>query len=135
MMKGLIGYESAFRNYVRALIEDFVEDNIQYAETRPNFMTTNHVRTDDGSRAIDNEGIMNIIDEEIKAIVEKLKTEGKYFGGMKVIHTSPRSFSRDKIKIALDECVDLKLKYPHLICGMVIAPTSYNARADRNPRI
>ncbi|KAG4427099.1 hypothetical protein IFR05_017418, partial [Cadophora sp. M221] len=34
MMKGLFAYEFAFRNYTRACIMDFVQDNIQYAEIR-----------------------------------------------------------------------------------------------------
>jgi adenosine deaminase CECR1 len=120
MMKGLFAYESAFRNYTCACIEDFVRDNIQYAEIRPNFMTTNHLRTDDGCGSIDNKGIMKIIDEEVKKTVDKLKKEGKYFGGLKVIYCTPRSFSRDRIRVALEECIELKLAYPDLLCGVSI---------------
>jgi adenosine deaminase CECR1 len=120
MMKGLFAYESAFRNYTCACIEDFVRDNIQYAEIRPNFMTTNHLRTDDGCGSIDNKGIMKIIDEEVKKTVDKLKKEGKYFGGLKVIYCTPRSFSRDRIRVALEEFIELKLAYPDLLCGVSI---------------
>ena len=125
-MKGLFAYESAFRNYTRACIEDFIEDNIQYAEIRPNFMTTNYLKTDDGFGSINNEGIMNIINEEMKVTIEKLRAEGKYFGGLKVIYCAPRSFSREKISMALDECIDLKLKYPDLLCGMETNPNSHS---------
>ena len=124
-MKGLFAYESAFRNYTRACIEDFVQDNIQYAEIRPNFMTANHLKTDDGFGSIDNEGIMRIINEEMKITIEKLSQENKYFGGLKVIYCTPRSFSREKISMALDECIDLKLKYPDLLCGMIVCPYKY----------
>ena len=124
-MKGLFAYESAFRNYTRACIEDFVQDNIQYAEIRPNFMTANHLKTDDGFGSIDNEGIMRIINEEMKITIEKLSQENKYFGGLKVIYCTPRSFSREKISVALDECIDLKLKYPDLLCGMIVCPYKY----------
>lgn len=120
MMKGLFAYESAFRNYTCACIEEFVRDNIQYAEIRPNFVTTNHLRTDDGCGSIDNKGIMKIIDEEVKKTVDKLKKEGKYFGGLKVIYCTPRSFSRDRIRVALEECIELKLAYPDLLCGVSI---------------
>jgi adenosine deaminase CECR1 len=117
MMKGLFAYESAFRNYTRACIEDFVKDNIQYAEIRPNFMSTNSLKTDDGKSSIGNEGIMKIIDEELKNTMDKLKREGKYFGGMKVIYCTPRSFKKEQVATALDECIDLKLKYRDLLCG------------------
>lgn len=127
MMKGLFAYESAFRNYTRACIEDFVRDNIQYAEIRPNFMTTNNLKTDDGCGSIANEGIMKIIEEELKTTIDKLNEEGKYFGGLKVIYCTPRSFSRENVKMALDECIDLKLKYPDLLCGMVCSPYYVNS--------
>jgi adenosine deaminase CECR1 len=117
MMKGLFAYESAFRNYTRACVEDFVKDNIQYAEIRPNFMSTNSLKTDDGKSSIGNEGILKIIDEELKNTMDKLKREGKYFGGMKVIYCTPRSFKKEQVETALDECIDLKLKYPDLLCG------------------
>jgi adenosine deaminase CECR1 len=122
MMKGLFAYESAFRNYTQACIRDFVSDNIQYAEIRPNFMSTNSLKTDDGTGSIGNEGIMKIIDEELKKTMEQLEREGKYFGGMKVIYCTPRSFRKEQIEYALDECIDLKLKYKELICGMFNIP-------------
>ncbi len=64
MMKGLFNYESAYREYTRQLLKDFVDDNIQYAEIRPNFMQANQLWTDDGWRQIDNVGIMQIIIDE-----------------------------------------------------------------------
>ncbi|KAH8668073.1 hypothetical protein BGZ60DRAFT_528410 [Tricladium varicosporioides] len=117
MMKGLFAYESAFRNYTRECIRDFVKDNIQYAEIRPNFMATNSLKTDDGTETIGNEGIMNIINEEMKATMEELQQKSKYFAGMKVIYCTPRSFQRQQIAAALDECIDLKKKFPALLCG------------------
>ncbi|KUJ21791.1 Metallo-dependent hydrolase [Mollisia scopiformis] len=117
MMKGLFAYESAFRNYTRACIKDFVKDNIQYAEIRPNFMATNSLKTDDGTGSIGNEGIMKIINEELQSTMEELRKRGDYFGGMKVIYCTPRSFQKDQVAAALDECIDLKHKYKDLLCG------------------
>ncbi|RDL39589.1 uncharacterized protein BP5553_03929 [Venustampulla echinocandica] len=117
MMKGLFAYESAFRNYTRACIKDFVKDNIQYAEIRPNFMSTNSLKTDDGENSIGNAGIMKIIDEELQATMKQIRESGDYFGGMKVIYCTPRSFHKEQIQTALDECIDLKKKYKTLLCG------------------
>ncbi|KAF7904325.1 hypothetical protein EAF00_001659 [Botryotinia globosa] len=117
MMKGLFAYESAFRNYTKECIKDFVKDNIQYAEIRPNFMATNSLKSDDGTRTIGNEGIMHIINEELHWTMQEIRSKGQYFGGMKVIYCTPRSFDRGKIEIALDECIDLKKKYQKLLCG------------------
>lgn len=118
MMKGLFAYESAFRAYTRACILDFVRDNIQYAEIRPNFMSTNSLRTDDGTQSIGNEGIMQIIEEVLALTMQELKEGGQYFGGLKVIYCTPRSFSKSDVEHALNECIELKLKFPKLLCGL-----------------
>ncbi|PQE10715.1 hypothetical protein CJF32_00009812 [Rutstroemia sp. NJR-2017a WRK4] len=103
MMKGLFAYESAFRNYTRACIEDFVKDNIQYAEIRPNFMSTNSLKTNDGKGSIRNEGIMEIINQELRNTMLEIEGQKGYFGGMKVIYCTPRIFKKEQIEVALDD--------------------------------
>lgn len=117
MMKGLFIYETAYREYTRACIKDFVEDNIQYAEVRPNFMSTNSLKTDCGGRTMDNSKIMDILDDGVSKTIDEIKQNGGYFGGMKVIYCTPRSFENGPVETALNECIALKKKYPHLICG------------------
>jgi adenosine deaminase CECR1 len=114
MMKGLFGYESAFRSYTRACIEDFVKDKIQYAEIRPNF-PSNVLRCDNGIDTIDNRGMMRIIIAEIQR--QRAVNPEADFGGLKVIYCCPRSFSNEKIKDSLIECIQLKEEFPDLMCG------------------
>lgn len=117
MMKGLFAYESAFRLYTDACIRDFVEDNIQYAEIRPNFMKSNSLKRDDGRGSIGNHGILEIVEDQMKKTTDELQKEGKFFGGLKVIYCTPRSFQRNQVAYALNECIELKLKHKDLICG------------------
>lgn len=112
MIKGLFSYESAFKAYTRACINDFIDDNIQYAEIRPNFPSNALVR-DNGEGYIDNHGLLRIIQDEI----EYQKTTGRYFGGMRVIYCTPRSFSNKAIEDSLTECMQLKREFPKLLCG------------------
>lgn len=112
MLKGLFSYESAFRAYTKACIEDFINDNIQYAEIRPNFPSNALIR-DDASGFIDNTGLLQIIADE----VELQTKSGRYFGGLKVIYCTPRSFKNEMIEDALNECIELKKKFPDLLCG------------------
>ncbi|KAM0331430.1 hypothetical protein ACHAQA_003103 [Verticillium albo-atrum] len=114
MLKGLFNYETAYRRYTRLLLEDFVKDNIQYAEIRPNFMPTNQVWLDDGSKQVDNRGIMKMIMEEYETFQKK--TDG-YFGGMKIIYCTPRSFNREQVEFALAECLAFKKEWPTWIAG------------------
>lgn len=117
MMKGLFNYETAFRRYTRLFLEDLMRDNIQYAEIRPTFMMTNQLHTDDGSRLIDNYGIMAIIVEEVTRFKEDMRRQSRCFIGIKVIYCTPRSFERAQIKAALDECLVFKKRLPQWIAG------------------
>ncbi|PKS11466.1 hypothetical protein jhhlp_003230 [Lomentospora prolificans] len=112
--RSLFNYERAYRVYTRWLLEDFVRDNIQYAEIRPNFMETNQLVTDDGTSMINNDGIMAIIIDEYRRF--QAQTKG-YFGGLKIIYCTPRVFSRDKVRFALNECIRFKKQWPEWIAG------------------
>jgi adenosine deaminase CECR1 len=112
MLKGLFGHEDAFRAYTEACIQDFIRDNIQYAEIRPNFPSNSLVRSD-ATGFIDNVGLLQIIADA----VEKQRGSGVYFGGLKVIYCCPRSFPNEKVEASLNECIELKKKFPDLICG------------------
>jgi len=114
MMKGLFNYETAYRLYTQALLQNFVDDNIQYAEIRPNFMDTNQLWSDDGERRLENEDIMGIIMEEYRKFQDK--TDG-YFGGLKIIYCIPRSFSNEKVQFALNQCFEFKQRWPEWIAG------------------
>lgn len=117
MMKGLFNYESAYRKYTRLCLEDFMKDNIQYAEIRPNFMTSNQLYYDDGTGPIDNWGIMKIIIDEVERFQAELVSCNKFFGGLKVIYCTPRSFAPKSVKAALDECIEFKKRWPQWIAG------------------
>jgi adenosine deaminase CECR1 len=94
-----------------------MKDNISYAEIRPNFMTSNQLWTDDGTQLIDNKGIMELIIEEVKNFQTDMKKQGKFFGGLKVIYCTPRSFAPAQIDAALKECLKFKQKWPEWIAG------------------
>ncbi|KAL1871624.1 hypothetical protein Daus18300_004624 [Diaporthe australafricana] len=123
MMKGLFNYERAYREYTRRCLEDFVRDNIQYAEIRPNFMDTNQVWTDDGTRKIDNVGIMEMIIQEVERFQRERQGGGDaaatttYFAGLKIIYCCPRSYPREKVANGLAECLRFKQRWPGWIAG------------------
>ena len=115
MMKGLFNYETAFRTYIRLLLDDFSRDNIQHAEIRPNFMKTNQLRTDDGTHTIDNIGMMEII---VSITSEFLASNPKSrFCSLKVIYCTPRIFAPELVAHALDECIAFAQRWPAYIAG------------------
>ncbi|GAB1315879.1 Adenosine deaminase domain-containing protein [Madurella fahalii] len=117
MMKGLFNYETAYKEYTIQCLEEFKEDNIQYAEIRPNFMSTNQVWKDDGSGQINNKGIMDLIIEQYEAF--QRGHQRKVVKGLKIIYCTPRSFPNDLVAAALNECLDFKMtdKYSAYIAG------------------
>lgn len=129
MMKGLFNYETAFRRYTRKCLEEFVKDNVQYAEIRPNFMQTNQILDDSAETKIDNFGTMKCIIEEYEKFMKHvgdMDEDGKIiddsnhrhtFSGLKVIYCTPRSFKREAVKKALEECIEMKKKWPNYIAG------------------
>lgn len=128
-MKGLFNYETAFRRYTRECLEGFVKDNVQYAEIRPNFMQTNQILYDTAQTKIDNFGTMKLIIEEYEKFMKHIgdmgddgkiidnKSHRPTFSGIKVIYCTPRSFNRDAVRKALDECVKMKKRWPDYIAG------------------
>lgn len=133
-MKGLFNYETAYRMYTRQCLEDFMRDNIQYAEIRPTFMESNQLYNDDGTARIDNRGIMGIIIEEVTKFQQDMASQGRYFGGLKVIYTTPRSLPPEDIKQSLDECLCFKQEWPQWIAGTVhirkFQPAAYSLEED-----
>ena len=132
MMKGLFNYETAYRKYTRLCLEDFVRDNIQYAEIRPNFMTSNQLYHDDGTGPIDNTGIMNIIIDEVTKFQHELVAQRRYFGGIKVIYCTPRSLDPAGVKAALDECLAFKQRWPAWIAGFDLVGEESQGRPLRD---
>ncbi|KAH8669229.1 hypothetical protein BGZ61DRAFT_483419 [Ilyonectria robusta] len=65
MMKGLFNYETAYKAYTRRLLENFMDDNITYAEIRPKFMMSNQLWKDNGTERTNNEGF-DLVGEESK---------------------------------------------------------------------
>lgn len=106
MMKGLFNYETAFVKYTEECLKEFERDGIQYAEIRPNFMMTNQIFTDDGSKQLDNEETMR----KIVGTYKKFKSQRPKTTvcGLKVIYCTPRSFPADKVMDSLNQCLKFK---------------------------
>jgi adenosine deaminase CECR1 len=130
MMKGLFNYEKAYREYTRRCLQDFVDDNIQYAEIRPNFMSSNQLSHDDGTGSIDNRGIMMIIIDEVERFRLARGDRGSFFAGIKVIYCTPRSFAPSEVERALKECLEFKKEWPQWIAGKLPSSRDHKLHVD-----
>ncbi|EPE03271.1 adenosine amp deaminase [Ophiostoma piceae UAMH 11346] len=126
MMKGLFNYQTAYIEYTKQFLQSLLDDNIQYAEIRPNFMATNQLWKDDGTEKLANEDIVGIIVN----ICDTFKSENptKNFDGIKIIYCTPRSFDRDMVRFALRECIEFKQRWPDYIAGFDLVGEESNGK-------
>lgn len=94
-------------------------ENVMYAELRP-MLLDKSIPTDDGVGKINNAGQMELIDQAINEKEAELVAKGwkhKFPFRLKIIYCTPRSIPKPMMQEELNQCIELKLKFPHLICG------------------
>jgi adenosine deaminase CECR1 len=115
----LLNYESAYKWYIGQLIDQMIENKVMYAELRP-MLLDKSIPTDDGGGSIDNSKQMQMIIEGVSSKQDQLKKDGRLHEfpfGLKVIYCTPRSIPKKMMQDELKHCIELKQKYPNLICG------------------
>lgn len=117
--KGLVNYEAVYRWYIGAAIDSMIRDKVMYAELRP-MLLDRDIPANDGVHRLDHVQQMTIICEELKKKEIELRAAHQlhlFPFGIKIIYCTPRSIPREKMQQELEKCLNLKLKFPHLICG------------------
>jgi adenosine deaminase CECR1 len=117
--KGLVGYEGVYRWYIGRVIESMIDDKVMYAELRP-MLLDKTIPSNDGLRKLGHRDQMAIICEEVAKKKKELQDQqklDKFPFGLKIIYCTPRSIPLPKMKSELDDCIQLKLAFPELICG------------------
>lgn len=122
--KGLLGYESVYTWYIGEAIDRMIEEKVMYAELRPMLLDKgiprdsgqeNHVLTLADQMRLIIKGV-----KEKQAQLKAREEEHKFPFGLKVIYCTPRSIPKHMMKKEMRDCIQLKLQFPDLICGMSI---------------
>lgn len=117
--KGLLNYRKVYEWYIGQAIDRLIGEGIMYAELRP-MLLDKSIPTDDGRGKIDNVGQMQMIVDAVKAKQKQLDDDGeldKFPFGLKIVYCTPRSIPKKMMVEEMKQCIELKLKYPDLICG------------------
>lgn len=97
-----------------------ISENVMYAELRP-MLLDKSIPTTDGKGIIDNAGQMQLIIDGVKEKQAALKAKGelhKFPFGLKIVYCTPRSIPKTLMQKEMKHCIELKIKFPNLICGM-----------------
>ncbi|KAF2198465.1 cat eye syndrome critical region protein 1 [Delitschia confertaspora ATCC 74209] len=117
--KGLLNYEKVFRWYISNAIDNMIEEGIMYAELRP-MLLDKAIPADDGINKLTHADQMNLILQCVKekqAELQKDNMTTKFPFGVKIIYCTPRSIPKAKMRSEMQDCINLKIRFPDLICG------------------
>lgn len=114
MLDTMINYEPVFRAFLRRLMQQLYADGIKWVEIRRTY--TSRFYLEGSEKPTDNfDEMFQMLDEEVKKF--KASEEGKGFWGIRMIWTSLRFLDTRMIIEDMDNCIAMKLAYPHLISG------------------
>ena len=113
----LMGYYTAYREHVRRILWQFARDGISYAEIRVALNYGYSISSDDGKRQLNQDEIVRIFADTLEEEQPKIMADGLSFFGLRIIYACKRKNSREAMKWCMENCITLKQKFPHLICG------------------
>ena len=117
--KGLLNYEKVYEWYISKAIDAMITEGVMYAELRPMLMDKS-IPTTDGKKKVSHDQQMDLIISCVAKKKEELAKAGKakqFPFGLKIIYCTPRSIPKLKMRSEMQDCINLKIKYPDLICG------------------
>ncbi|KAK4936264.1 hypothetical protein LTR66_015361 [Elasticomyces elasticus] len=113
----MLFYEPVFRRGMQKMLAELVDDGISYVDFRLAFLWEWHP-TGSSKSLKGLEGHTKFFEVWSEEIEKFKKTEkGKSFKGCRMIWTIIRVFDNRMIAESMKECIAIKKKYPHLICG------------------
>ncbi|KAG9102370.1 hypothetical protein FS749_004156 [Ceratobasidium sp. UAMH 11750] len=120
---GLTRYEPILRRYTEQLLFSQIEDGISYVELRVGTSPTGNLISEDAMQNLTSSDVMKVIQGAIGNVRANLTDQGREdeFAGARVIYMALRSVSVEEMVGNLDECIELKAKYPDLIVGFDMA--------------
>ncbi|QRW19965.1 AMP deaminase [Rhizoctonia solani] len=106
-----------------SLLVSQVEDGISYVEIRLGYSPTRTVISEDGTRNLTNSEVLDITQSIIDGVKARLQEQGRgnEFIGARIIYSATRSISVPEMVQQLNDCLELKSKYPDLIAGFDMA--------------
>ncbi|KAG9119191.1 hypothetical protein FRC07_005931, partial [Ceratobasidium sp. 392] len=120
---GLTRYQPILKRYTEQLLRTQIEDGISHVELRVGPAPTGDLISEDGTQNLTMSDVMEVMQDAIDNVRADLNAQGRgeEFVGAKVIYMAIRAVSVEEMVGYLDECLELKAKYPDLVAGFDMA--------------
>jgi adenosine deaminase CECR1 len=82
------------------------------------------IKSGDGNNENDHAGTVQLLADVLGDGLPKIQASGLTFYGVKLIYACLRSITKKHMKWCMHTCIELKQKFPDLICGMSQIPIS-----------
>jgi adenosine deaminase CECR1 len=115
--RSLLCYETAYRENFRRILWLCARESIIYVEIRVALSYMYTISSDDGTRQYSQSDMMQMFIDILEEEVPKIQSAGLAFYGAKVIYGCLRSASKEAMQWCMESCIELKQKFPNLICG------------------
>ncbi|KAG5643235.1 hypothetical protein DXG03_001319 [Asterophora parasitica] len=115
---GLIRFAPIFPEYIRQFFRSSIEDGISYVEARINFLYK-HMVGEDGLENIPHRDWLIMFDDVLNEVKVDMKAQGREdeFIGARIIYSTIRFITPEELEWYLEDCIELKKEFPHLIAG------------------
>ena len=114
ILNSLQSYEPIMRASIRRLLHDLIADGVQWVDFRSIFFGQYFLEGDE-TPVSDYTDFLRIWTEEVQLF--RSSEEGQNFWGCRFIWTCLRSWDKKQVVEHMKGCVEMKKKFPDLICG------------------
>ncbi|KAF5360409.1 hypothetical protein D9756_004937 [Leucocoprinus leucothites] len=116
---GLVHFLPIFKQYLRIFFLTSINDGISYMEPRIDFYFAKALTATDGRSTITHREVLQLFEATVNEVKEELTKEGRgdKFLGARIIYTAFRALEPKDLYYYVDDCIDLKKEFPHIIAG------------------
>lgn len=115
VISGMLFYEPIFRRAIPRLLTQLAQDGISYVDVRIAFKFEFRKAGQTHGQVGRFDDFFNALGEEIEKFQQS--PAGKNFKGARLIWTVIRKLDNRSLAESMKECIRMKKKFPHIICG------------------
>ncbi|KAH8117190.1 adenosine deaminase-related growth [Phellopilus nigrolimitatus] len=115
---GLTRFKPIMIDYIREFFRSSIEDGISYVEARLPFWSHFMIGADGQQNVTHREWVM-MFEQVVNELKADLAVQGRTdeFYGARIIYTTLRQITCEELEWYLEDCIQLKQEFPHLIAG------------------